>query len=321
MGQAQTVKAAGSDANSAIPGPPPATPSTSSSKRKRTALIIGAGSSGLAAIQQALEAGLEPFCCEARPGVGGAWRFDADPGDCKWEFSEDGQASVYTPGESDERGPPPPSPMYASLRTNVPTTLMMYREQHFPRTVVRLSCSQFFGLDSPELIKGVTRARAQGLFCRHDQVQDYLEEFARPLLPYISFDTRIISVRHTSPSDPALENDTEDETSRDAESLGQRRWFASWRSTLTPDAPLQSRQFDCVFVANGHYSRPYIPYTEGLRTFTGELSHARWYRDANRFENKVGYIHFEMRRIAEHLVTNASVYTDRPGHRQFRFRL
>lgn len=145
MGQAQTVKAAGSEAGpEAIPGAPPAaTPSTSSSKPKRTALIIGAGSSGLAAIQQALEAGLEPFCCEARPGVGGAWRFDADPGACKWEFSDDGQASVYTPGESDERGPPPPSPMYGSLRTNVPTTLMMYREQHFPRTVVCMMPSDF----------------------------------------------------------------------------------------------------------------------------------------------------------------------------------
>ncbi|GAA5971287.1 hypothetical protein JCM8115_005494 [Rhodotorula mucilaginosa] len=262
MGQAQTVKAAGSDADfEAIPGAPPAaTPSPSSSKRKRTTLIIGAGSSGLAAIQQALEAGLEPSCCEARPGVGGAWRFDADPGACKWDFSDDGQASVYTPGESDERGLPPPSPMYASLRTNVPTTLMMYREQHFPRTV--------------------------GLFCRHDQVQDYLEEFAWPLLPYISFNTRIVSVRHTLPSDPALEDDTEDERSRDADHPRQRRWFASWRSTLSPDAPLESRQFDCVFVANGHYSRPYVPYTEGLRTFTGELSHARWYRNAKQFEDK-----------------------------------
>jgi hypothetical protein len=36
-------------------------------------------------------------------------RFDADPGACKWDFSHDGQASVYTPGESDERGLPPPS--------------------------------------------------------------------------------------------------------------------------------------------------------------------------------------------------------------------
>jgi hypothetical protein len=36
--------------------------------------------------------------CRLRPGVGGAWRFDADPGACKWDFSHDGQASVYTPG-------------------------------------------------------------------------------------------------------------------------------------------------------------------------------------------------------------------------------
>ncbi|GAA5881975.1 hypothetical protein JCM3774_002558 [Rhodotorula dairenensis] len=235
------------------PQPLSSGPIPSSPRRKRTALVIGAGSSGLAAVQQALEAGLEPWCCEANPGVGGAWRFDPDPGDAEWHFAPDGQASVQSPHENHHTGAPPPSPMYASLRTNVPTTLMNFRGTHFPRQV--------------------------GLFCRHDQVNDYLVEFARPLLPYIRFDTRVVSVRHTLPTDPP-------DPTLPADSPPQRRWTASYRSTRSPDAPLETRQFDCIFVANGHYSRPYIPYTEGLRTFPGQLSHARWYRDADQFRDK-----------------------------------
>lgn len=126
-------------------GTSPPAPGSSTSRMKpeqrsrKRALVIGAGSSGLAAIQQALEAGLEPYCCEVRPGVGGAWRFDPDPGRCEWSFDSEGNAEVFTPGESDERGKPPPSPMYASLRTNVPTSLMQYRRQPFAPDVVRLS--------------------------------------------------------------------------------------------------------------------------------------------------------------------------------------
>lgn len=244
------------------PHPAPPAPSLAAAPpNRRTALVIGAGSSGLAAVQQCLEAGLEPFCCEARPGVGGAWRFDPDPGAAEWHFDHRGQASVRTRDEDDGRGagPEPPSAMYASLRTNVPTTLMNYRGSPFPRSV--------------------------GLFCRHDQVNDYLADFALPLRPYIHLDTRVVSVRHTLPTDPpdpTLPGD------RDSRPHHQRRWIASYRSTRSPGAPLETRQFDCVFVANGHYSRPYIPYTEGLRTFPGELRHARWYRDADQFANQVG---------------------------------
>lgn len=65
--------------------------------RTRRVIIIGAGSSGLAAVQQALDARLEPVCIEANPGVGGAWRYDADAGECKVEFDEHGMAFVSSP--------------------------------------------------------------------------------------------------------------------------------------------------------------------------------------------------------------------------------
>lgn len=105
-------------------------------------------------------------------------------------------------------------------------------------------------------------------------MQDYLEAFAEPLDPQIRFNTRVTSIRHSLASDPSPPS-------------GSRRWFASFRSTLDDNAEEETDQFDAVFVANGHYSRPYIPFTDGLRSFPGEITHARWYRLAERYRDKV----------------------------------
>lgn len=106
------------------------------SSLKRRVLVIGAGSSGLAAIQQSLEAGLEPVCFEARPGVGGAWRYDPEPGDKILDWDDDGWCSPRCLGEGVVESSLT-SPMYRSLRTNVPTSLMQYRGRPFPPTTVR----------------------------------------------------------------------------------------------------------------------------------------------------------------------------------------
>ncbi|GAA5885442.1 hypothetical protein JCM6882_009622 [Rhodosporidiobolus microsporus] len=210
----------------------------------RRCLVVGAGSSGLAAIQQALDAGLDVLCVEQREGIGGAWRFDPAPGKCKVDFDEHGVAIVSSPGESDDRGRPTPSPMYDSLATNVPTALMQFRGTPFPADV--------------------------GLFCKHNSVQAYLETFSPPFLPYIRFNTRLIRLRHTLPSDGGP----------------QLRWLAEIRSTLDDDAPVEVEQFDCCMIANGHYSKPFLPWIDGLSSFQGEILHSRWYRDAKGYENK-----------------------------------
>jgi len=112
-------------------------------------LVVGAGSSGLAAVQQSLHAGLEPTCIEARPGVGGAWRYDPEPGTPTARWTDDGWLALESLHESTSAGPPPPSPMYSSLRTNVPTSLMQYRGRPFPPSVVRpRSTSSFSGAAS-----------------------------------------------------------------------------------------------------------------------------------------------------------------------------
>lgn len=102
----------------------------------KRALVIGAGSSGLTALSQFRAAGLDAVAYEARGEVGGAWNYDEDPGACVVSFEASGRCVVRAPGERDARRMPL-SPMYDSLRTNVPTTLMAYREHPFPYDTVR----------------------------------------------------------------------------------------------------------------------------------------------------------------------------------------
>ncbi|GAA5978123.1 hypothetical protein JCM10908_004237 [Rhodotorula pacifica] len=229
---------------------------------KRRALIIGAGASGLAAIQQALEAGLEPVCIEARSTVGGTWHFDETPGLCEVSFDSEGSAHLRVPGEGKVGVPPAPNPIYHGLRTNTPTPLMQYRGGPiFPTSV--------------------------GLFCRHEDVFAYLEEFAEPLLPYIRFNTRVQSLRHTLPSDPPAEIPPSDNLGPGREGPPERRrWIAELGTTQPGASDVYSEQFDAVFVANGKYTEAYIPRIHGLATFSGSLLHSRWYRSPEQFKNK-----------------------------------
>ncbi|GAA5931429.1 uncharacterized protein JCM15063_001464 [Sporobolomyces koalae] len=225
-----------------------------SARIKPRCLVVGAGSAGLAAVREALAAGLDPIAYEASAGCGGAWRYDPDPQQCIVRFDNEGWATFLGPDETDaDADPARPtrsalSPMYPSLRTNVPTSLMQYRGCPFP----------------PEV----------GLFPSHAQVQAYLEAYAEDLLPNIKYNHRVTCIRHTTPadSDPALGHP-------------RRRWFAEI-SPIDGTAGPFTEQFDCVMVANGHYSKPYVPWTEGLASWSRELLHARWYRTAEAFRNK-----------------------------------
>ena len=47
-----------------------------------------------------------------------------------------------------------------------------------------------------------------------------------------------------------------------------------------------SEQFDFVVVATGHFSVPYIPEYEGMKSFPGRILHGHDFRDAEEFRNK-----------------------------------
>lgn len=168
-----------------------------------------------------------------------------------------------------------------------PTPLMQYRGgPTFPPSVV----SSAISISRAPLGSAADHSLlSQGLFCRHDQVFEYLEEFSKPLLPYIRFNTRVLSLRHTLPSDPPAAIPPSETLGLGREGPpGRRRWIASFGSTLEGASEVDSDQFDVVFIANGKYSEPYIPRIAGLSTFTGSLLHAKWYRSPEQFQHKVG---------------------------------
>ncbi|ORY61920.1 hypothetical protein BCR35DRAFT_309005 [Leucosporidium creatinivorum] len=215
-------------------------PSTTADKR---VAIIGGGASGLVALEEALEKGLDAQLYEAREEVGGAWLLSENPGPCLTTFDSDGLAMLKAPDE-DSDGPPPPTPMYPSLKTNVPSTLMEYRSRPFPPTVP--------------------------LFPGPAAIAAYVKDGARSLEHHISLSTRVTRLRWTTKEDGGE----------------QRKWFIETKSTSTPDDPPTVAQFDFVIVANGHYSKPWIPLIEGLPTWSGEILHSRWYRSAEAFKDK-----------------------------------
>jgi Flavin-binding monooxygenase-like len=104
--------------------------------------VIGAGAAGLVTARELRRAGHEAVVFERGGGVGGTWRYQ--------EGVEPDLLGAAAGGRVH-------SSMYASLRTNLPTKLMAFRD--FP-------------------FEGPASARADGLwFCGHRDVQAYLERF------------------------------------------------------------------------------------------------------------------------------------------------
>ncbi|KAK4058643.1 monooxygenase [Microbotryomycetes sp. JL221] len=220
----------------------------------RSVCIIGAGASGLAALQQCLSHDLDAIVYESRSEIGGAWLL-TEPGQCHVEFDEFRVAHATTSSTDDFLLPP--TPMYPGLRTNVPTPLMEYRGQPFNRDV--------------------------GLFPGPERVLQYLQQTASTpqLRQRIHVNRHVKRVRHTRPDDGGQQRrwlvETVDNsmcTNRDATSLS-----SSSSSSAT-------EQFDCVMFANGHYSKPFIPPITGLDSWPHTITHARWYRQPEPFKHQ-----------------------------------
>lgn len=70
-------------------------------------------------------------------------------------------------------------------------------------------------------------------------------------MPCIRFDTKVINV---SPIDSDQENTT-------------------WKvSSMAKDGKYMEDIFDKIIVANGHFTKPYIPTIEGIQHFTGIIN-------------------------------------------------
>ncbi|KAK8861227.1 hypothetical protein IAR55_002046 [Kwoniella newhampshirensis] len=209
--------------------------------------VIGAGSSGLAQLQQLLETWkrdevrtkLEVVVFEAREDVGGVWLADETkpkPHLLAKVPNPSGPTQLFSYPPSSQA----PSPMYEGLRTNLPHDLMSYRGYTFPE--------------------------GTPTFPDRAMVEQYLQSFAAHynLLPYIRFNTRVQRL-YLTPN----------------QSSKSRRWTVE--SVSSVDNELKSDEFDFVSVANGHYTDGWIPDIEGLASFPGQIIHSRFYRAASDF--------------------------------------
>lgn len=214
----------------------------------RKVAVIGAGSGGLIAANVLKEEGFHVTIFEKEPNVGGVWK-----------YKEPNQGSSSTP-------------MYKSLRTNLPKQIMAYSyDNPFPET--------------------------DHSFLTHQNVQSYLENFAEKnsLLPLIRFGRSVESITsesggHDNPiySENAV---TDDPT----EVSLQKKWKLLTKLTVslphTACADQNSNTedyFDAVVICNGHYNIPLTPSisSDALDSFRGDIMHSIDYDGPSAFKGK-----------------------------------
>ena len=134
------------------------------------------------------------------------------------------------------------TPMYDDLETNLPKQLMRFSDQAFDE--------------------------ALPLFPRHNDVQAYLEHYAKDVHHLISFHTRV----------------------EDAGPLPSPHG-TGWKLQLKPSAgDTESAIFDALVVASGHYNVPSIPPIPGLEAwnsaFPNSITHSKFFRNPDPYVNK-----------------------------------
>lgn len=229
-------------------------PRTTMSSPQRVA-IIGAGSAGLAALQQLLDVCgdgtcaltvFEPVVFERRGAIGGLWNLELDPGPCHVAIDGDtvtkkdkvvpGSYAYSTPGQVHGT-----SAMYDALRVNVPSDLMAYRDFPFPEG------THLFPDRCAYMLTAV--------------IYDYLKRFAASFNAekYVRLNTRIVRLSRSGDK---------------------------WRVESEAPDGAHVDEFDRVIVANGWCNVPHVPSLPGISKFKGEQIHSAWYRTPMAFRGK-----------------------------------
>lgn len=109
------------------------------------------------------------------------------------------------------------------------------------------------------------------LFPRADVVEDYLTNYAKAfhIEKLIRFNT---SVTRLYKLDDATTGSS------------TAKW--SIESSLSGSNETITEDFDLVSVANGHYDKTNVPTISGLKDFSGEILHSRWYRRPGQYRGK-----------------------------------
>jgi len=135
------------------------------------------------------------------------------------------------------------SPVYDKLETNIPRSLMGFSNLDWPST-----CQ---------------------LFPPHEDVLDYIHDYADEVRHLIRFDRQVSHIRLLDGCQWLVQS---------------RRLFNQGWSDVKED------RFDAVLVANGHFNVPYIPSVPGIEewnnTFPGSIMHSKFYRNSHSYAGK-----------------------------------
>ncbi|XP_056103774.1 uncharacterized protein LOC130082889 [Rhinichthys klamathensis goyatoka] len=107
-------------------------------------------------------------------------------------------------------------------------------------------------------------------FLHHTSVQLYLEKYCErhDIARHIKFNTAVEKVKPVS---------------METETGGAVTWEVISHRTC---GDRNTQKFDSVFVCNGHYSDPHLPYITGIEHFEGKVLHSHSYRYPEPFANK-----------------------------------
>ncbi|XP_046402391.1 flavin-containing monooxygenase FMO GS-OX-like 2 [Ischnura elegans] len=179
-------------------------------------LVIGAGPAGLCSARHILASShgtpfpkfAAPVVLERSGAIGGTW--------------------VY--GDT---------PLYMSLRTNLPVEIMSFLDYPFPRN----------GPDDESYV-------------HHSEVLTYLKQYVEhhDILKYVKFRQEVQLVERVT-------------TGGDS---GGTKWKVKWCDLDTNEC--HEDIFDAVMVCNGNYSKPFIPEIPGIECFQGDILHSKDYR-------------------------------------------
>ncbi|KAF7192625.1 Thiol-specific monooxygenase [Pseudocercospora fuligena] len=223
--------------------------------RANNVAIIGAGPSGIAAAKYLLaeKAFSRITIFEQRSTTGGLWNYIP----CDSESALD----VSIPQTSPHAGLDQPiwknsneandgqeqaqfmTAVYERLETNIPRGLMGFSDLEWPE-----DCQ---------------------LFPKHEDVLEYIEQYAKDVLHLIQFRTQVLDVRPHS----------------------QDQWLVKTQAVEQKIASTPVEEvYDAVIVASGHYAVPYIPDVVGIqdwnRAHPGLISHSKYYRKPENYTGK-----------------------------------
>ncbi|KAF3926726.1 hypothetical protein ABW21_db0205180 [Orbilia brochopaga] len=206
---------------------------------KRVA-VIGGGPSGAAAAKCLIAERLEPVIFEQRSSFGGIWNYTPESKTQLDQLPLTDPNVEEEPVRHDNARPVFLSPIYDALETNIPKNMMGFNNVPFDDDLQ--------------------------LFPKHDDVNKYVQEYSKDLMPVTKFNRRVTRVARRS--DTKWNIQSEDVNNRQVE----------------------EEIFDAVVVAAGHYNVPYIPPINGMKEFEeqhqGSILHSKYFRTTEGYENK-----------------------------------